>query len=221
LKRAIDAILVPQGAEFAVVARACKSVPVVAVPAGAALAGYLATMPIATWQSVLMLGLCGSLDDSYRIGDVVLCRATISPAGREMECDRALLDTLSSILTPSPDRVLALTSPNVVFRAADKQEYRSRFNAKVVDMEGQIAQTILAERGIALGSVRVVSDDNDRDLPDLSQAFDDRGRLQAWPLARSLLTSPLAGVRLVRGSLQALAVLDRVARQLELGDSEQ
>ncbi len=214
MKRAIDAILVPQGAEFTVVARACKSVPVVAVPAGAALAGYLATMPIAKWQSVLMLGLCGSLDDRYRVGDVVLYRATISPAGKEMECDRALLDNLTEMLTPVPDRVLALTSPNVVFRAADKQKYRSHFNAQVVDMEGQIAQALLAERGIAMASIRVVSDDSHHDLPDLSQAFDDRGRLQAWPLARSLLTSPLAGARLVRGSLQALAVLDRVARQL-------
>jgi nucleoside phosphorylase len=217
LKRSIDAILVPQGAEFAVVARACNSVPVVAIPAGAAVASYLATIPISDWQSVLMLGLCGSLDDRYRIGDVVVYRATISLTGKELECDRALLDSLTAMLTPPPDRVLALTSPHVVFRAADKQEYRSRFDARVVDMEGQTAQAILAERGIAMSSIRVVSDDSHHDLPDLSQAFDDRGRLQSWPLTKSLLSSPLAGARLVRGSIQALAVLDRVTRQLELG----
>ncbi len=215
MTRSIDAILVPQGAEFAVVARAGKTgAPVFAVPAGSALASYVTKLPIATWKSVLLLGLCGSLDDRYRIGDVVMYRATISPTGRQMECDRALIDDLTRILTPAPDRVLALTSSEVVFRAADKQNYRSRLNAQVVDMEGQVAQAILAEQGIAMATIRVVSDDSHHDLPDLSTAFNAQGQIQAWQLARSLLSSPVAGVRLVRGSLQALAVLDRVVRQL-------
>ncbi len=217
MKSAIDAILVPQGAEFATVQRACRSsLPVFAIPAGAALAEYLPTLPLADWQRVIVMGLCGSLDDRYGIGDVVLYRATISLSGWCLECDRELLAVLAGVLAPGQDSVLALTSPQVVFRAAAKQQYRQRFGAAVVDMEGQIAQSLLAERGIAVGTIRVVSDDSQHDLPDLSDAFDDRGQLQPWSLAKALVSAPIAGVRLVRGSLRALTVLDRVARQFAL-----
>ncbi len=210
----IDAILVPQGAEFATVQRACRSrLPVFAVPAGTAVAEYLPTLPLGPWQRLLVMGLCGSLDDRYGIGDIVLYRATISTSGRCLECDRELLTGLAGVF-PEKDPVLALTSPQVVFRSADKQQYRQQLGAVVVDMEGQTVQSILAERGIAVGTIRVVSDDSHHDLPDLSDAFDDRGQLQSWSLVKAVARDPVAGVRLVRGSLQALRVLDRVARQL-------
>ncbi len=214
MTREIDAILVPQGAEFAAVKRACQTgPPVFAIPAGPALATSLATLPTASWQRVLLLGLCGSLDDRYGIGEVVLYGATISPTGQRLECDRELREICARVLAPDPAQVLALTSPHVICRAAQKQHYREQLGAQVVDMEGQVAQTILASLGIAMGTIRVVSDDSRHDLPDLSNAFDAQGRLQTWPLARSLLGAPIAGARLVRGSLRALAVLDRVARQ--------
>ena len=173
----------------------------------------MATLPIASWQRVLLLGLCGSLDDRYGIGDVVLYRATISPTGQRLECDRQLREVCERIVAPTPAQVLALTSPQVICRAAQKQHYREQLGAQVVDMEGQVAQTTLASLGIALGTIRVVSDDSRYDIPDLSNVFDAHGQLQTWPLARSLLGDPIAGARLVQGSLRALVVLDRVARQ--------
>ncbi|WP_373544763.1 phosphorylase [Chamaesiphon sp.] len=210
----IDAILVPQGAEYATVQRACRSsLPVFAIPAGAAVAEYLPRLPLGSWQRVLVMGLCGSLDDRYGIGDVVLYRATISISGRCLECDRELLAGLVGV-SPDKDPVLALTSPEVVFRSAAKQQYRQQLGAVVVDMEGQTVQSILAKWGIAVGTIRVVSDDSHHDLPDLSDAFDDRGQLQSWSLVKAVAQDPVAGFRLVQGSLQALRVLDRVARQL-------
>jgi nucleoside phosphorylase len=213
----IDAILVPQGAEFAVVARACKSgPPVFAVPAGSAIVSALANLPIESGQRVLLVGLCGSLDDRDRIGDVVLYRATVSIAGQQWECDRSLGQFLAGMLVPEPERVLALTSPQVIFRAAEKNYYRELFGARVVDMEGQIAQLKLAELGITVGTIRVVSDDSHHDLPDLSNVFDDRGQLQIWQLVKALLRSPLAGMRLVQGSIRGLAVLSQMASQLAI-----
>lgn len=217
LNGAIDAILVPQGAEFTTVARACgATVPVVAIPVGAALAAYLPTLPLASWRRVLIMGLCGSLDDRHAIGDVVVYAATVGIDGRQWEGDRELMEILAESIEPAPARVLALTSPQVVFQAAAKQQYRQQYGAEVVDMEGQLAQSLLAERGIAVGTIRVVSDDCHHDLPDLSTAFDDRGRIRSWSLAQALVSNPVAGVRLVRGALRALAVLDRVARQFAI-----
>ena len=211
---AIDAILVPQGAEFARVQRSCQSrIPVYAIPAGAAVAEYLPLLPLGSWQRVLVMGLCGSVDARYGIGDVVLYRATISISGQCLECDRELLAGLARVF-PDKDPVLALTSPQVVFRSADKQQYRQQLGAVMVDMEGHPVQSILAERGIAVGMIRVVSDDSHHDLPDLSDAFDDRAHLQSWSLVKAVAREPVAGFRLVRGSLQALRVLEQVARQL-------
>jgi len=214
----VDAILVPQGAEFQAVSSGCKQgPPVIAIPAGPALAAFLTKLPPTTWKRVVLMGLCGSLDPCYGIGDVVIYRSCMAPTGETIECDRAFRGELAQRLTPGTPQVLGLTTPQVIAQAAEKQRYRQQWGAEVVDMEGLVAQRILTGRGIAVGMIRVVSDDSQQDLPDLSDAFDAQGQLQALSLAWALLRSPVAGARLVQGSLTALPVLGQVAARLAEG----
>ncbi|WP_218079303.1 5'-methylthioadenosine/S-adenosylhomocysteine nucleosidase family protein [Anthocerotibacter panamensis] len=212
----IDAILVPRGAEFQAVQRSCRNgPPVLAVPAGPALASYLEALPAhVNWKRVLLMGLCGSLAARYAVGDVVLYRACVSPSGQTALCDLELRTALARVLPAGTAQVVALTSPTVVAQAEQKRLWRKQSGAEVVDMEGQVAQRILAGRGIAVGMVRVVSDDSEHDLPDLKAAFDAQGDLQPLALAWALLRSPVAGARLVQGSLKSLQVLEQVARGL-------
>lgn len=203
-----DAVLVPQGAEHQAVARALsKGPPVYPVPAGAALGPALVTLLAGqSWQRVLLLGLCGSLEPNYGIGAVVRYGACVDKTGERLACDEKSL-----ILAGTPT-VLGFTSDHVVHLARDKRDYGLRYMAQVVDMEGLVALRILAQHGISCAMVRVVSDDCSQDLPDLSRAFNAQGQLQPMPLALALLGSPSAGLRLIQGSLRALSVLERVAR---------
>lgn len=81
-------------------------------------------------------------------------------------------------------------------------------------MESYTVLETLRPAGIAVGVVRVVSDGAADDLPDLSGVFDGAGNLQPLALAAALVRSPLAGARLVGGSLIALQVLRIVAKRL-------
>jgi len=204
---------VPQGAEYQAVARALPNAPVYPVPAGPALGPALATLLVGqTWQRVVLMGLCGSLDTRYGIGSVVRYGACVDASGQRLACDLELGQRLK--LPAETPTVLGFTSARVVHLAAVKQTLAVQYAAQVVDMEGGVALGILRERGISCAMVRVVSDDCTHDLPDLSRAFNDQGQLQPLPLAWALLSSPWAGLLLIQGSLQALAVLERVAQGL-------
>jgi len=209
-----DAVLVPQGAEYQAVARACQGYPgpsIIAVPAGAALGPRLETLLSGqSWQRLLIMGLCGSLDPRFGLGSVVIYQACIGLDGQTETCDPDLRLELGRVL-PNAE-VLALTSARVVSLAREKRQYHAQFGAQVVDMEGQVALKVLTRHGIAVAMVRVVSDDSEHDLPDLNAAFTPQGGLQPLALAQALLKSPMAGLRLVHGSLQALRVLAQTAR---------
>jgi nucleoside phosphorylase len=96
-------------------------------------------------------------------------------------------------------------------RAVEKAHLAQTYNADVVDMEGYIALQFLSQFGIAVAMVRVVSDDCQHDLPDLSNAFDAAGSLQPFPLALAMLRRPIAAIQLIQGSWQGLTQLTNVA----------
>jgi nucleoside phosphorylase len=185
--------------------------PIFPVPVGVALVRHLETLPTATWKRVLILGLCGSLDPRYGVGDIVLYHTCMGLDKQPQACDPELAAALAQLLAPNTAQVLALTTPTVVFRAADKQRYGKQLGAQVVDMEGLIAQRALTAKGTAVGMIRVVSDDCHQDLPDLSKAFDAQGQLQPSVLAQAFLKSPWAGAQLAQGSMKALMVLTQLA----------
>jgi hypothetical protein len=81
-------------------------------------------------------------------------------------------------------------------------------------MEGAAVLEVLGQTGIAVAMLRAVSDDCHHDLPDLSAAIAPDGSLRPLPLARSLLSRPIAASHLIRGSLAGLKQLERLTRQL-------
>jgi len=65
--------------------------------------------------------------------------------------------------------VRALTSDHIVWSAAEKPLGQS-YNAEVVDMEGFAALEVLSQAGV-VAMLRVISDDCEHDLPDLTSAL--------------------------------------------------
>jgi nucleoside phosphorylase len=136
-----------------------------------------------------------------------------------MACDpslsQAILQTLQSQKNlPTIAQVQALSTARVICLAQDKLELASQFPASVVDMEGWVALQDLHKRGMAVAMLRVVSDDCQHDLPDLAAAFSAEGQLLPLPLSLGMIRQPLGALRLIRGSLRGLKVLEQLAAAL-------
>jgi hypothetical protein len=229
-----DTILVPQGAEYQAVCRGLRgttdSIPaILPIPVGMKpLLQYLQQSSkngqfLAAKSRVLILGLCGSLSDRYGVGDIVLYQNCLYQ-GKQQECDRSLTAELLGMghgrnnfqfLTQQStlNLVNALTSDRVISSAAEKRHLGKTLAADVVDMEGFTALEFLNAAGVAVAMLRVVSDDCQHDIPDLAGAIDSDGSLRPLPLAMAMIRQPIAATRLIRGSLTALKVLEKVTNQ--------
>ena len=214
-------ILVPQGAEYQAVCRGLGRVstrPIVqAIPVG--------VQPVRTFlnqmrqsegfnppASVLVLGLCGSLTPTLAVGDRVLYRQCLSLADPDFVSSLATDFPMGKLECGTLRQVTGLTSDRVLWVAAEKQQLGQTHRAEVVDMEGTAILEVLNQLPVTM--LRVVSDDCDHDLPDLSQAVSSAGQLLPGRLAIAMLQKPIAATRLIRGSLQGLKVLEKVVSEL-------
>ncbi|MEA5578936.1 phosphorylase [Anabaena sp. UHCC 0451] len=215
----INTILVPQGAEYQAVCRGLSRVTgfqlqVIAVPLG--------MKPLYQFlekncqhlnqpnQRVLLMGLCGSLNQHYNVGDIVIYEDCVYQ-GNLLECDRNLTESIHQQLGDKVSFVKGLTSDRVISLAAEKRNLHQQFSADVVDMEGFATLEFFQQQGVSVVMLRVVSDDSLHDIPDLTSVITADGSLQPLPLVWKLISQPLAATRLIRGSLQGLKVLERVA----------
>jgi Phosphorylase superfamily len=221
----INTILVPQGAEYKAVCRGLSgitaSIPtIVAIPVGMKpLLKYLQQGQFLTPKSrVLIMGICGSLSDRYTVGDIVLYQNCIYQ-GKQQECDRTLTAQLHSSLSEKVSLVKSMTSDRVIWSAPEKRHLGKTLAADVVDMEGFTALEFFNAAGVSVAMLRVVSDDCQHNIPDLTPAINSDGSLNPFPLAIAMLRQPFAATRLIRGSFTALKVLEQVTNLLFSGFS--
>ncbi|MEH2282530.1 MAG: phosphorylase [Nostoc sp.] len=222
----INTILVPQGAEYKAVCRAFRGVTgsmptVIGIPVGMKpLLKYLQQGQfLAPKSRVLIMGLCGSLSDRYTVGDIVLYQDCVSQ-GKQQECDRTLTTQLHSSISQKLSLVKSLTSDRVIWSTTEKRRLGETLAADVVDMEGFTALEFFNATGVSVAILRVVSDDCQHNIPDLTLAINSDGSLNPFPLAMAMLRQPLAATRLIRGSLTALKVLEQVTNLLFSGYSQ-
>ncbi len=237
----ISAILVAQGAEYKAVCRGLSRVStptprVFPIPMGPKpLTQYLENLQntenfFHPHSRILLMGLCGSLTPSHKVGDVVLYKSCIKrwdeardekdlpliPATlpQPLNCDRYLTSQIHSKLSQKAAIVKALTSDRFVGAAASKRLLGQMYQADVIDMEGFAALEMLSQAGIAVAMVRVISDDCHQDMPDLTTALSPNGSLQPVRLAIGMIRQPIAAKRLIQGSLQGLRALQEVTASL-------
>jgi hypothetical protein len=224
----INTILVPQGAEYKAVCRGLSgitgSIPtIVAIPVGMRpLLKYLQQSQgngqfLPPKSRVLIMGICGSLSDRYTVGDIMLYQDCVYQEKR-LECDRSFTSQLHSAISENASLVKSLTSDRVIWSAAEKRHFGETLGADVVDMEGFTALEFFNAAGVAVAMLRVVSDDCQHNIPDLTSAIASDGSLKPFPLAMRMLRQPLAATRLIRGSLTALKVLEQVTNRLFSGN---
>ncbi len=217
-----DCILVPQGAEAAAVRRGLQlaqaSTAVFPIAMGPQVTAERLTSALAQGvfdrcKQVLVLGVAGSLSPQLGVGDVVIYDQIVSPSGDPVGVGSAMA-TLKQRL-PQAQAVTALNSDRLLHEASEKQALQTL--ASAVDMEAAaIAQSFasFADREIAIATVRVISDDIHTTLPDITGATRADGTLNPWGMAWAMLRQPQASFNLIRGSLQALKVLEQTTTQI-------
>lgn len=220
----VDVIFVPQGAEYQAVCRGIKKLNpphplVIPIPLGInAVTDYLnqkydQLFPTSR-EKVVLMGLAGSLSPHYRLGDTLLYHSCILEDKNNklfisvLQCNQALTDFLDAKLKPKVSLVKGLTTHEVIFNSLKKQNLGQLYQADVVDMESYAVLSVLQNTSIAVGVIRIISDDYNYNIPDISAAISDNGKLKYLTLAWQMLKQPLAAFRLVKGSLIALKVLE-------------
>ncbi len=230
----VCAIFVPQGAEFKAVQRGLNrrtqsSIALYGIPMGPQpVHAYLQQWQHAELKSlgdspsVLLMGLCGSLVSELGIGDRVLYRSCLDAQSvdsvPQLDCDATLLKTLQERLGKTVITVTSLMCDRIVHRAKEKQALAFRYGTQVVDMEGHAFLNSLQSMGVAVNMLRVVSDDAQHNLPDLSAAMTDTGTLKPMVLAATMIREPQNALRLIQGSLKGLKQLEQIAAELALKD---
>jgi nucleoside phosphorylase len=229
----VNAIFVPQGAEFQAVQRGLKhsgsleTVLLYAIPMGPEPVQRFVQQWLqdefnhfSNAPAVLLTGLCGSLTRRLPVGDRLLYQSCIdgrlppSVPPRTLTCDAFLLKTLQERLKPSVTEVTGLMCDRMVHLAIEKSTLAQRYGADVVDMEGYAFLQALQSTGIAVGILRVVSDDAQHDVPNLAAAITKTGALKPLALASTLIRQPRRALRLIQGSLTGLKQLEGAIAQL-------
>lgn len=164
-------------------------------------------------KNVLMIGLCGSLSAQHSVGDIVLYQACIK-GNLALATDERLTTAVKQQLNPNIPLVTALTSDRVINSTREKKLLAQTYPTTVVDMEGFNYLKVITDHGVSVAMLRIVSDDIRYDLPDLDYAIDQDGNIQTIPLIISMLRQPKAAIKLIKGSLKGLQVLQKVAQQL-------
>ncbi len=223
----IDYILIPQGQEYHNVQKGfklanCNLPPLIPIPVGINgvkifLKKWLSTANF-EHNRVLLMGLGGSLSPQYNVGDLTLYQNCLY-AGNFVNnslknCDFELNSWLKNELNLKSFLVQGLTCDRLINLATEKQELFKQTRTEVIDMEGYILLDELAKIKVKLAILRVISDDVNHNIPDLNSAFSPEGKLKPFTLAFGLLFNPVAGLRLIKHSLKALKILEKVAFNL-------
>src|SRR5258706_644925 len=113
-------------------------------------------------DAIISTGLCGALDPTLRVGDIV---------------------------RGGPDVVFS--TDRVAATAAEKRALFERTGARAVEMESAAVRAKAAEWGVKYDCIRVVSDTADEDMPlDFNRYRDAAGRFLRTPIALAAVAHP-------------------------------
>jgi nucleoside phosphorylase len=153
---------------------------------------------------VLSFGLCGALDPSLRLGDLLIASA-VTHAGRNYPADLDWADRFAARL-PRASRALLAGTDAFVVDAADKAALADLSGAAGADTESHIAAAFAERHGLAFAGLRAVSDGAARALPSAAQVgLRADGRADLGAVLANLVAHPLQLPALIRTALEAEA----------------
>ncbi len=169
------------------------------------------TSALAGADGVVSFGLCGALDPSLAVGDVVIADGVIF-AGARVATDAAWTAALAAAV-PSARRGDMAGGNVIAGSAAAKAALRRATGAAAVDMESHAVARAAAAAGVPFAVVRAVSDGAASALPRAAQAgFKADGEPDVAAVLRALARRPWELPALVRTALDAEKAFKSLAR---------
>jgi hypothetical protein len=213
----IHTVLVPAGAEHKAVERGLRKVSnppqLVAIPAGPlGVKTFLNSweMPDLQGKGLLLMGLGGSLSVEHEVGKAIALHTVWNAIDEKaLACDPGTTKVVAERLGIASG--IGVTCDHVITSVKEKKQLGDRYNADVVDMESAV---LLEELSVPVAIVRVVSDDCASDLPDIENAIAPDGSLKPLQMTFSFVQKPQAAIRLIKGSLTGLRILERLTFRL-------
>ena len=166
---------------------------------GATLAGQATSEALGrcSVRCIVSTGLCGSLAESLKPGDVVHADAVIDGQGKRW-------DALEPGTGTTPVRVLSAS--RVAVTASEKRSLAAATGAGVVEMEAAGVAAEAARCGLPFYCVRVVSDGLTEELPiDFNRYRDSNGRFSRVRVAAACVVRPWTIPALLRFDRQCRA----------------
>jgi len=111
---------------------------------------------------IVSAGFAGALDPTLRRNDIVMANEVTDLDGQRFTID---VEVPPEEGRPRMRSGRLLTVDGIIRTAAEKAELRTRLGADLVDMETAGVAAVCSERSVKFLSIRVVSDEADRDLP--------------------------------------------------------
>jgi nucleoside phosphorylase len=236
-------IVVPQGAEHQAVLKGLKrvaqadlgfspptviSIPIGVEPTRSTLTALHHDTPLPAHASLLLLGLGGSLVPSLKVGAIALIHTCLptwdddSPGLNSpgLTSDPALAAWIIQRLSSQVTEVNGVTSTQLISSAREKAGLHRRSHASVVDMEGYSVLEFCQASGVQGAVLRVISDSCQHDVPDINAAITSEGTIRSWPMTVAFLSHPISAIRLIRGALTGLRVLEEIVVTLFIPDPD-
>ena len=136
---------------------------------------------------VVSVGFSGALQPHLKVGDLVVANAIVDRQGKG-------LSVPVQMQSAPQDRLFVgkfINTEQIVRLAADKQQLGESTGALAVDMESLAVARVCAERNIRFMSVRVISDDLSKDLPqEVLSVFGSTGYRRAGAVLSALWNRP-------------------------------
>lgn len=159
--------------------------------------------------AALAVGLCGAAAPALEVGDVLVYGSVRRAGEPPIVLDPQLASEVASRLPDALTGLRGLSVDAVISSAARKRELFQSEGVDAVDMESFAIAKCLRAAGVRVAVVRVASDGPNDDLPDLSRAVGDDGKLDGARLAVAMFGRPRAAGRMSLGSLRALHAIER------------
>lgn len=167
-------------------------------------------------EGVLLMGLSGGLSQDYGVGQGIIYQGcgSVNSDGKwcYLGCNEQLTQTLARVLGDKVRLGKGMSSDRIITEQTEKQRLGETYGVVAIDMESFAVLSFFQEKGIPVAIVRVISDDCQQTLPDLSNIFDSQGNLKPFALAGQMIQQPWGAIQLIRSSLTGLKSLEQLAR---------